>query len=80
MLYFDRIDVSGRINSNKTSVLKTCNIFHYWYFLHKGFKFQPHVINGCHDILMMSNKSNDTEILSTNSANTCCIINGIHKK
>ena len=31
-----------------------CDIFHYWNFLDKGFNFQPHVCNGCHDLLMMS--------------------------
>ena len=24
-----------------------------WYFLDKGFKFQPNISNGCHDLLMM---------------------------
>ena len=26
----------------------------YMYFLEKGFKFQPDVCNGCHDVLMLS--------------------------
>ena len=30
MLYFDRIDVSERININKTSVLRECYICQYW--------------------------------------------------
>ena len=25
---------------------------HYWYFKDVGFKFEPHVCNKCHDILM----------------------------
>ena len=53
MLYFDSINVSEGIDVNKTSALKKCNICHYWYFLHKGFKFQPNVCNRCHDLLMM---------------------------
>ena len=24
---------------------------HYWYFLDKGFKFEPYVYNGCHDLM-----------------------------
>ena len=32
MLYYDRIDVSERININKTSASKEFDICHYWYF------------------------------------------------
>ena len=49
MLYFDRIDVSGGADVNKTNESKECDICHYWYFLNKGFKFQPNVYNGCYD-------------------------------
>ena len=30
MVYFDRIDVSGGINVNKTSESKECDICHHW--------------------------------------------------
>ena len=43
LLYFDRIVVSERIDVDKTSESKECNIFHHCYFLNKGFKFQPYV-------------------------------------
>ena len=33
MLHFDRINVSERIDVNKTSTPKVCDIFHYWDFL-----------------------------------------------
>ena len=46
MLYCDRIDVSEGIDVNKTRELKGCDNCHYWYFLNKGFKFQPNVWNG----------------------------------
>ena len=52
MLYFDRIDISERIDVHKTSASKQCNICLYWYFLNYSFKFQPNVWNGCHDLLM----------------------------
>ena len=35
MLYNDRTDVSERIDVNKTSESKECDICHYWYFLYK---------------------------------------------
>ena len=53
MLYFDRIDVSKEIDINKTSASKNLIFVTItWYFLDKGFKFQPHVCNGCHGVLL----------------------------
>ena len=36
----------------KRKASKKCIICHYWYFKNIGYKFEPHVCNGCHDILM----------------------------
>ena len=33
MIYYDKIDVSEKINVNKTSESEECDIFHYSYFL-----------------------------------------------
>ena len=52
MLYYDRTDVSGGTDVNKTTASKECHVYHYWYFLNKGFKFQPNVYNRCNDLLM----------------------------
>ena len=41
MLEYDRIDVSERIDVNKTSKSKE-------YFINLKFKFQPEVCNDCH--------------------------------
>ena len=49
--YYDRIDISERIDINKTSASRECDICPYWDFSNKGFKFQSNVCNGCHDIL-----------------------------
>ena len=40
-LYFHGTDVFEGIDVNKTSASKECDICHYWYFLNKGFNFQP---------------------------------------
>ena len=80
MLYFDRINVSEGTDINKTSVSKECDVCHYWYFLYKGFKFQPHVFHGCHGVLVMSMNLSDIAILSTNGSNYCSIIDGISKR
>ena len=45
MLYYDRIDVSERINVNKTGESKECDICFYWYFLNKEFKLETYVCN-----------------------------------
>ena len=79
MLYFDRIDVSEGIDANKTSASKESIICHYWYFLYDGFKFQPHVCNRFHDVLMMLIKLSNIAILNIHGVDYCCIINGICK-
>ena len=43
MLYYDRIDISDRIDINKISASEECDTCHYWYFIDQGFKFQPYV-------------------------------------
>ena len=63
----------------KTSESKECDICHYWYFLDKGFKFQPDVCNGCHDVLMMSLNVSNIPILNIHGADYRCIISGISK-
>ena len=39
------------IDTNKTSKSKKCDICHYWYFLDKNFSYEPHLYNGCHDLM-----------------------------
>ena len=56
ILYYDTIDVFKVIDVDTTSSSKDCDICHYWYFLNKGFKFQPNVCNRCHELLMMSKR------------------------
>ena len=51
MLEFDRIDISEGIDVNKTSLSKDCDICHYWYFKDVGFKNEPYLCNGCHDLM-----------------------------
>ena len=43
MLYYDRIEISERIDINETSASKEHDICHYWHLLNKGFKFQLYV-------------------------------------
>ena len=32
MIYYDKIDVSERIDVNRKNVSKECDVCHYWYF------------------------------------------------
>ena len=80
MLYYDRIYISEWIDGNNTRKSKECDICHYWYFLNKGFKFQPNVCNRCHDLLMMYvNVSDIVATLNIKGSDYCCIISLISK-
>ena len=79
MLYYDRIDVSEGIDINKTSASKESDIYHYSYFLNKGFKFQPYVCNKSHDLLMVSMNLSDTAFLNIKSSDFCCAVKRISK-
>ena len=52
MLYYQIIDVSERNDVNKTSSSKGFDICYYWWFLDKGFNFQPYLSNECHGLLL----------------------------
>ena len=79
MIYYDRIYISEETDVNMTSKSKECDICQYWYFLSKGFKFQPNVCNRCHDLLMISMDLSDIAILNIKSTGYGCIISGISK-
>ena len=52
MLQYKKHVVSEGIDSNKTSLSKKFILCQYWYFKDVGFKFESHLCNKCHDILM----------------------------
>ena len=52
MLARDRIHISKEIDINKSSdKSKECHVCKYWYFLDKNFSYEPHLCNGCHDLM-----------------------------
>ena len=73
MLYFDRNDVSEGIDVNTTSASKEYDTCHYWYFLNYSFKFQLHVCNRCHDLLIISMNISNIAILNIKGSDYCCI-------
>ena len=67
MLCYGRLDFSKGINVDKTSASTEGTICHYWYFLHKGLKFQLDVCMcfECHDVSRMFINLEDIAILKT---------------
>ena len=64
MLEYDRINISEGIYVNKTNVSKECDICHYWYFLEQGFKYEPYLCDGCHDLMQRAMNFNDVAVVS----------------
>ena len=74
MLQNKKIDVSEVINVNKTNASKECLLCHYWYFKDVGFKFEKHVCNKCHDVLMTVYELKNIAILSVRGVDFRCIL------
>ena len=52
MLQYEKIDVSEEIDINKTSASKESMFCHFWYFKHIGYKFELHICNKYHNMVM----------------------------
>ena len=63
MLEHDRIDISEGIDIKKKIASKECKICHYWYFKDIGFKYEPHLCNGCHGLMQKAASFNDVAIV-----------------
>ena len=79
MLQYQKIDVSERIDVNKTSGSEECELCHYWFFKDFGFKFEEHVCNKCHDLLTMAHSLKDIAILSAKGDTFRCILMSVSK-
>ena len=78
MLYYDRIDMSERIDLAKSNNSKDYLICHYWFYNY-GFKFQDSLCNGCHNLTMLSNDINNIAIIYFEDVDYLCIILSISK-
>ena len=63
MLQYYRIDISEGIDIKKTNKSKECKICHYWYFKDIGFKYEPHLCNGCYGLMQKAVISNNIAIV-----------------
>ena len=79
MLQYEKNDVSEGINTNKTSASKERMLFHYWQFKDVGFKFEPHVCNKRHDVLITAYELKNIAILNVKVADFRCILWGISR-
>ena len=79
MLRYQKIDISEGIDVNKTSASKEYELCHYWFFKDIAFKFEEHVCNKCHDLLMIVYSLKDIAILNAKGATFRCISIGISK-
>ena len=73
MLRYQKIDVSEGTDINKTSASKECELGHYCFFKDTGFKFEEHVWNKCHDLLIIGYSLKDTAILNAKGTTFRCI-------
>ena len=63
MLEYDRIDISEGIDVNKTILSKECDICHHWYFKDIGFKYEPYLCYGCHDLTQKAMSFNNVPVV-----------------
>ena len=74
MLQYERIDVSEGIDLNKSDKSKECMICHYWYFKDIGYKYEPYVCNGCHDLSMMAYELKNIAMLNVKRVDYRCVL------
>ena len=62
MLEYERLDISEEVDVNQTNLSKECDICHYWYLKDIGFKYEPYLCNGCHDLMQKAMSFNNIAI------------------
>ena len=76
MLQYEKIDISERIDFDKSNKSVECMICHYWYFKDISFKYQPYVCNICNEFSMIVHNSHYFVILKVKSVDyRCCVVN-----
>ena len=76
MWLYEEVDISVGIDINKTSASKECTFCHCWHF---GYKFEPHVCNKFHDVLMTAYELKNIAILIIKGVDCKCILWNISK-
>ena len=63
MIEYERTDISEGIDCNKTDLPKECDICNYWYFKDIGFKHEPYLCSGCHDLIQKAMSFNNVAVV-----------------
>ena len=79
MLQYENNDDPEGIDINKTCASKEYMLCHYWYFKDIGYKFESHVCNKCHNVLMTAYELQNIAILNVKAVDYRRIIWGISK-
>ena len=74
MLQYEKIDVTEGIDLHKSDKSKECMICYYWYFKDIGYKYEPYVCNGCHDLSMVFYDLKDFMILCVKGVDYRCYV------
>ena len=80
MISYERIGKSEGIDFDKSKDSVKCMICNYFYFRYIGFKYQPYVCNGCHDLSMGVQVLSDFFIVTIKNVDCIVYISGVDKK
>ena len=78
MLYYDRIELSERIDLTKSNNSKECMVCHYSYFF-RLFEFKNIVCNGCHDLTILCPTLRDFAIITVKGVGYQFVIHDFSK-
>ena len=62
-----------------SQISKECMICNYWYFKDIGYKYEPYVCNGCHDLSVVVYDLKDFMILSIKDVDYRCYVFNMSK-
>ena len=64
MLEYDKINISEGIDINKfEETSRECSLCKFYYFLDKKFKYGPYLWDGCYDMSMKANSTQNLTIM-----------------
>ena len=71
-----QFNISEGIDFNRSDKSKKCMVCHYWYFKDIGYKYERHVCNKWHDLLMVADDPKNFIILNIKCVDyRCCMFN-----
>ena len=68
MFEYEKIDISEGVDVNKVNLSKECDTCQYWYFKDIGFKYEPYLCHGCHDLMQKAMGFNNIAIVYINGS------------